>query len=257
MSNLRLLRGLRAQLLLWTILPLTVALVVLSLAGVFRHREDMIQLVEQRDRSLASAEATSLAHQIERRAAPLQGAAGASELQGDTAALPSTLEKLVQPLGLMYPAGFALYGTDGHLLATSGLPSARDGSDGGWLQSDAAHALATGVGQARYGIYQVSDGTPGSQLVLMAAPAGSERVLVGALPIDSLRLADVGTHLQTETQGAVFILDENGRPLLSNTAGLPIDPSALVGGRRCSRQAGGHVHAGPPGATSAARPQPY
>lgn len=229
MSNLRRLRGLRAQLLLWTILPLTVALVVLSLAGVFRHREDMLQLVEQRDRSLAAAEATSVAHQVERRAVPLQGAAGQPSLQGDPAGLPVALDQLFQQLALMYPAGLAVYGTDGSLLAASPPGSASGGQGAGWPQSDAARALARRADQAQYGMFQGADGTPGSQLVLMAASAGKERVLLGALPIDALRLADVGAHLRTETQGAVFILDGSGQPLLSDTAGLNLDPATLAG----------------------------
>ena len=48
--GLRLLRGFRAQLLLWTILPLAVVLVALSLAGVTRHRQVMTRMVEDRDR---------------------------------------------------------------------------------------------------------------------------------------------------------------------------------------------------------------
>src|SRR5512146_1816359 len=73
---LRRLRGLRVQLLLWTILPLAVALIVLSLAGVFRHRQAMQQLVESRDRGLVLAESNSLARAIERRSALLSSSAG-------------------------------------------------------------------------------------------------------------------------------------------------------------------------------------
>ena len=54
---LRRLRGLRAQLLLWTIVPLAVVLIILSLVGITRHRQAMSQLVEDRNRGLALAEA--------------------------------------------------------------------------------------------------------------------------------------------------------------------------------------------------------
>lgn len=56
----RLLRGVRAQLLLWTILPLAVVLIVLSLAGIARHRQAMTRLVEDRDRGITVAEANRL-----------------------------------------------------------------------------------------------------------------------------------------------------------------------------------------------------
>ena len=68
---LRRLRGLRAQLLLWTIVPLAVVLIILSLVGVTRHRQAMSQLVEDRNRGLALAEANRLGREIDGRAALL------------------------------------------------------------------------------------------------------------------------------------------------------------------------------------------
>jgi hypothetical protein len=67
----RFLRGLRAQLLLWTILPLAVLLVALSLAGVTRHRQAMTQLVKDRDRGLTAAEANRLGREIAQQTASL------------------------------------------------------------------------------------------------------------------------------------------------------------------------------------------
>ena len=68
---LRRLRGLRAQLLLWTIVPLAVVLIILSLVGITRHRLAMTQLVEDRNRGLALAEANRLGREIDGRAALL------------------------------------------------------------------------------------------------------------------------------------------------------------------------------------------
>ena len=237
-------------------MPLTVALVVLSLAGVFQHRRDMLQLVEQRDLSLAIAEATSVAQQVERRAVPLHSLAGQPDLQGDAAGLPAVLDRLYRPLAIMYPAGLAVYGTDGSLLAASG-------QDADWPQSEAARGLARAANQTRYGMFHGVEGTPNSQLVLLAAPAGKERVVLAALSVDQLRLADVGAHLRTETQGAVFIVDGSGQLLFSDTAGLNVDPAALVrglgaGGKAASTSrltSGGHQlllahgHIDPPGWT--------
>jgi hypothetical protein len=60
----RFLRGLRAQLLLWTILPLAIMLVALSLVGIARHRQAMTSLVEERDRGLTTAEANRLGREV-------------------------------------------------------------------------------------------------------------------------------------------------------------------------------------------------
>jgi signal transduction histidine kinase len=55
------LRGLRAQLLLWAILPLTLALIAVALTGVYGHERTMRQMVEERDLLLAQAYAPQVA----------------------------------------------------------------------------------------------------------------------------------------------------------------------------------------------------
>jgi signal transduction histidine kinase len=219
MLALRWLRGLRAQILLWTILPLAVALIALSLAGIFRHRQAMTQLVEQRDRSLAQAEATSVGHMIERRSLPLIAAAGAPALGGDPATLGSILVADTGGLGGLYPGGLALFDSQGNLLVAS--PNAVT-----WPQTDAARSLAqhaSGDTTAHY----ASDPALNRNL-LVAASGDRGRVLVGAVPFESLALAEAGTHVQTETKGAVYLMDGSGRPLLTyNPNGMHLDQAAL------------------------------
>jgi methyl-accepting chemotaxis protein len=54
------LRSLRVQLLLWAILPLTLALIGVAFTGVYGHERSMRQMVEERDQLLAQA----YAHQV-------------------------------------------------------------------------------------------------------------------------------------------------------------------------------------------------
>jgi signal transduction histidine kinase len=49
------LRSLRVQMLLWAILPLTLALIGVAFTGVYGHERDMRQMVEERDQLLAQA----------------------------------------------------------------------------------------------------------------------------------------------------------------------------------------------------------
>ncbi len=47
------LRGLRAQIVLWTILPLTLVLIGVAFTGVYSHEQAMRDLVAERDLALA------------------------------------------------------------------------------------------------------------------------------------------------------------------------------------------------------------
>ena len=58
------LRGLRVQLLLWTILPVALLLVMLAGAGIYSHRQAMRDLVEERDHSLVLVEAGRLSRPV-------------------------------------------------------------------------------------------------------------------------------------------------------------------------------------------------
>ncbi len=123
---LRQLRGLRVQLLLWTILPLAVVLVILSVAGVARHRQVMTQLVEDRDRGMTLAEANRLGREIDRRAALLARAAASLDNE--------RMAGLDAGLLDAYAGGLALLDASGQSLASTEAapwldqPEARDGS---------------------------------------------------------------------------------------------------------------------------------
>ena len=67
-------RSLRAQVLLWTVLPLTILLIAVSLTGVTTHQNSMRNLAREDNAQLATAVASALAQQVEREAL---GGAGA------------------------------------------------------------------------------------------------------------------------------------------------------------------------------------
>ena len=213
----RLLRGLRAQLLLWTILPLAVVLIVLSLAGVTRHRQAMTRLVEDRDRGVAAAEANRLGREIAQQVAVLARLAATLP----AAELPATLSG--QPLDAIgsFTGGLAWLDDQGALVAASPAATA-------WAASNTARLLAAraaAVGQTQY-----ETDLPGDDAVrlLIAVPASGGKVLVGALPVEALSLAESNLLLEGEMQGAMFVLDQTGRRVHHHDpAGLAVDPTVL------------------------------
>jgi len=66
------LRGLRAQILLWTILPLIVVLVVIAFGSITLHQRSMRSLVARRDAELVEMAAARLNAALQERARILQ-----------------------------------------------------------------------------------------------------------------------------------------------------------------------------------------
>lgn len=225
---IRRLRGLRAQLLLWTILPLAAVLVVLSLAGILRHRQAMTQLVKERDQGLALAEAGRLGREVERRISLLARAAATPDLQRAAPPDAALIANLFAGLAESYTGGLALLDGDGAVLAAS--PQAAAWAGRPLARALTMQTLATGQSQSA----EYADDASAS-ILLVAVPVSAERVLLGALPIETLDVAESGLLLQTETQGAIFVLDRNGHPLHrsisaggNSTASLDIDSLALA-----------------------------
>lgn len=213
----RLLRGLRAQLLLWTILPLAAVLIVLSLAGVTRHRQAMTRLVEDRDRGVATAEANRLGREIAQQVAVLARLAATLP----AAELPATLSD--QPFDAIgsFTGGLAWLDDQGALVATSPPATA-------WAASNTARLLAAraaAVGQTQY-----ETDLPGGDTarLLIAVPASGGKILVGALPVEALSLAESNLLLEGQMQGAMFVLDQTGRRVHHHDpAGLAVDSAVL------------------------------
>ena len=59
-STLPRLRGLRVQIVLWTVLPLTLVLIGVAFTGVYSHEQSMRTLVQERDQALATVSAAQV-----------------------------------------------------------------------------------------------------------------------------------------------------------------------------------------------------
>ncbi len=187
----RRLRGLRAQLLLWTILPFALALTIFSIAGIARHRQAMTDLVIDRDRSLTLASANRLSREIDRRAAEL-----------------TLVTSAPTPASLLetFPGGVALFDSAGQLVADATPPPA-------WADRDEARVLAArtaAVGRPQFAGLTDNGGEAG-QTLLIGAPAGAGRALIGAIPVESLPLTETGELAGIDHAGAFMILDSTGR----------------------------------------------
>lgn len=208
------LRGLRIQLLLWTILPLTVLLVALTAVGIGRHRQAMMQLITDRNRGLILAEASRLSRQVTQRAEMLAQ-------QGDNlGSEPEDIERLAASLQTLFPGGLALLDANGKALAATGAAA--------WASADETQVLAAGVESGKEAQF-ANIWVQNAAYLLVGAPLASGRALVGAIPIEALPIAESRSLLETAAPGAVVVLDASGRPIHHhNPRQFPLDAGALA-----------------------------
>ena len=221
------LRGLRVQLLLWTILPVALLLVMLAGAGIYSHRQAMRDLVEERDHSLVLVEAGRLSRQVDALKATVADLAGEPGFHGDAALAVETAVAGNEDLGLPAPGHLVLLDSSGRVLY------APAGSDT-WRSLPAIQQLLTDAQKA--GTLLLREVTPPGQLPLLvilapvpsAQPGQAGRWLLVAFPIESLDLASTSEVVQAGQRGVTYLLSANGTILHhANPAGLDLPPPSL------------------------------
>lgn len=140
----RALRGLRAQVLVWTILPLTILLIILSLTGISSHQSSMRALAAEENTKLVMALAKSVSTQVENYRLRSQTLTGSISV--DTLELNDLLDiehsNITMTIGLINTSGDVLFGK-GELSAGinirdwPGVPLALAGNTGALFASEA------------------------------------------------------------------------------------------------------------------------
>ncbi len=203
------LRGLQAQIILWTILPLTLLLIGISFTGIYSHQQSMRALVEERDRNLALVYAGLVSEELNRHLVALQ------ELTAQEALRHLEVPVLQDVLAgdtvahRMFQGRIALLNAQGNVLA------ADDGATN-WQRDRFLQELAervTASGQPVFGpVSEVGDAR--SSLVGVPVTDGYGRVtgvLVGSVNVDELGLEKILTQVQVGRRGVIYLTDGEGR----------------------------------------------
>lgn len=195
-------RGLRLQLLLWTILPLTAVLVVTSFTGVYSHQQAMRSLVEQRDTRLATVAAGQLGEHLAGRAALLRVWADELAESDQPSAVPASVQDA-------FDRGVAIF-QRGQLLPL-------DATSDAWSNhAEFARELGDLVvqfGHPRYALV-TSAHEPGGQVAFIAAASSDQSVAaLGAVSPERLRLRSLMSALAAGPRVRAFLVDGDGRVL--------------------------------------------
>jgi hypothetical protein len=109
-----LLRGLTVQLLVFTVLPLTLLLLLIAFGSVSLHQRDMRALVGERDERAVQAAAAALASELHHRASNIMNLAELAKLSEDIRSVQATAD-----LASDFDGGLAYLDMDGRLITTT------------------------------------------------------------------------------------------------------------------------------------------
>jgi signal transduction histidine kinase len=211
------LRGLRIQIILWIVMPVTLLLIGIAFTGVYGHERAMQDLVEERDQALAQVAANQVADRLRQRASALQALAveqpfhhpGQSAQQARLAQA-GTLDGLfVAPIALLGQDGTPLPGV-GPLPVWTGDPH---------LAALAERTLQTG----RLEMSPLFNAAWGQDVFLLAVPVQAGGTVHGLLAapvaLPDLGLEAVLAQVQAGQQGAAYVVDASGAVLARYPAG--------------------------------------
>ncbi len=203
----KLLRGVTVQLLLLTVLPLTVILGVISFASIAMHQDAMRRLVSDRDIRAVVATAGSIGAIVQHKTDTLQlvaeGSARQAQLSPQAAITASVLIADVDVIN-EFPGGIALYSQKGTLIASTSAAAQ-------WARTGAtifALSSMTGTVGSRISVWN-------NALVVLAQDRDRSVTAVGLVSLDTLQLDEMVNPPSDSSAVNAFLFNTNGQVLAS------------------------------------------
>jgi signal transduction histidine kinase len=222
-------RGLRAQIVLWTLLPLTLVLIGVAFTGIYSHERAMRTLVQDRDQALAAASAAQVRDLLADRAAALQTLAAEQAFHHQRREEQQRLLAEAGDLGGLFAGPVILVGEAGDLIisgTTSPLgPLWPPGADSERLASLARTAML----KQDVSTEPLITFPAGLDYFLLGIPVYDERgaaygVLVGPVALQTistaqgLGIAEVLAQVQVGEHGIAYLVDATGQILAHSPA---------------------------------------
>lgn len=215
------LSGLTPELFLVVVLPLTLALLLVTFGGVWLHQEAMRTMVGERDQRAAQAAAAALSEQLAHRLMLAQGLALSPEPESSPERLSDALSQHAY-LSPAFDRGLAFLSASGQVLALEGDPRVFEDL----TQNPAPELRQVMEGpplNARLSQVISVDGEPA---MYAAARGNSDVIAVGAFSPQAAAAQTLESVAQAEAGGHVFVIDREGRVIYHS--GGTADPAALA-----------------------------
>ena len=203
-------RGL-TQLFAFTILPLTLLLLVIAFGGVNIHQQDMRALVGERDERAVQSSAAALESELHHRIATITSMAVLSSENLTFEEIFATTIDLTED----FNGEIAFLNSDGNLLANTG-------NDSFWTWvSQNTQSLSLASPSDHEAVFSASILDPNSKqlFVIVSAYSASRDVIVaGAFSPETLATETLSTTYPTGSHVTIFLLDESRRLLFVSGA---------------------------------------
>ncbi len=203
-------RGL-TQLFAFTILPLTLLLLVIAFGGVNMHQQDMRALVGERDERAVQSSAAALESELHHRIATITSMAVLSSENLTFEEIFATTIDLTED----FNGEIAFLNSDGNLLANTG-------NDSFWTWvSQNTQSLSLASPSDHEAVFSASILDPNSKqlFVIVSAYSASRDVIVaGAFSPETLATETLSTTYPTGSHVTIFLLDESRRLLFVSGA---------------------------------------
>jgi signal transduction histidine kinase len=214
---------LRVQIILWTVLPLTLVLIGVAFTGVYSHEQTMRVLVGDRDRALALLAASQVRDLLHERIMALQALAAQPDFQGTDPIGQGASLQAASTLNGQFSGGILLVDEAGELLAgvkdgpgwTVGSGQSADGDLSELHLSTLAAAVMARQSPVASPVFNTS---AGDSMLLLGVPVHSAAagtgsgpttaVLVGPVSVSSLGLDEVlsRVHAPVGEHGVVSLV---------------------------------------------------
>jgi signal transduction histidine kinase len=203
-------RGLAVQIVLWTVLPLTLVLIGVAFTGVYSHEQAMRSLVQERDQALAVVSAAQVREILLQRGSALEVLASRPAF---AEADPAAQRAMLTEAGTLN----GLFAGELAVLDAAGAPLATAAQAPSWIEAGAplAALARTVAAEQHLALSPILASQPVAGTFLLGVPLYDPNgavagVLAGPVSPASLRLDALLSQAQVGQHGAVYLVDEVG-----------------------------------------------
>lgn len=217
-------RGFTAQLIVLTILPLTLLLLAIALGSVYLHQKDMRTLVGERDERAVKSAAAALESELHHRATTIASLALVVNSEADFSF--GDLAKADEDFKTDFDGGLAYFDDSGQIVATT-----NQNGPWGWVaQNKTDLVLASSSSTEPVFSSPFLDPSSNHTFVLISTHTPRGLVLAGAFSPESLARETLSTSYPSDGLATIFLLDSSGRLLFvsgaSSSRSFPADHPA-------------------------------
>jgi len=205
-------RGFTTQLVVLTILPLTLLLLTIALGSVYMHQQDMRALVGERDERAVQSAAAALEAELHHRGTTIASLALFMDAKADLSS--EYLLIADDDLKIDFDGGLAYFDSDGHMLSTT-----PQSGPWNWLEQN-MHALTLATSTDTGPVFSTPVRDPNSNhiyiIVSVYSPHGM--VLAGAFSPEALAGEALAPSYPADSHATIFLLDSSGESLFVSGA---------------------------------------